>query len=232
MLAEHKHNDLVILLVALLHVATFVSTVSCTNGWDVSYFQGSISSSTFSCLKNNGYVFGIIEATVGSQGTLNPYCAGNVKNAHAGGIPNVDVYIFPNISYNPTTMTSNIVTALKNAGALSKNMIWFDIESPSYWSSSASSNINWLQSAVNEANSLYKGCGLSTCVGIYSSASQWNPIMGGSTQFSGHQLWYAHYDNNPSFSDFQPFGGWTKPAIKQYAGTTSICGTQIDKDYY
>jgi len=32
---------------------------------------------------------------------------------------------------------------------------------------------------------------------------------------SNRQLWYAHYDNNPSFSDFSPFGGWSKPAIKQ-----------------
>ncbi len=24
-------------------------------------------------------------------------------------------------------------------------------------------------------------------------------------------LWYAHYDNNPSFSDFTPFADWTKP---------------------
>ena len=28
-------------------------------------------------------------------------------------------------------------------------------------------------------------------------------------------LWYAHYDNNPSFSDFSPFGGWKEPYAKQ-----------------
>lgn len=69
-------------------------------------------------------------------------------------------------------------------------------------------------------------------LGIYSSASQWSPIMGGSTKFSSLPLWYAHYDSNPSFSDFSPFGGWSKPAIKQYAGTTSICSASIDKNYY
>ena len=35
---------------------------------------------------------------------------------------------------------------------------------------------------------------------------------------------YAHYDNNPSFSDFSPFGGWSKPSIKQYAGDATECG--------
>ena len=27
-------------------------------------------------------------------------------------------------------------------------------------------------------------------------------------------LWYPHYDGKPSFEDFTPFGGWTKPAMK------------------
>ena len=27
-------------------------------------------------------------------------------------------------------------------------------------------------------------------------------------KFSQLPLWYAHYDKNPSFSDWQPFGGW------------------------
>ena len=66
--------------------------------------------------------------------------------------------------------------------------------------------------------------------------------------------WYAHYDGNPSFSDFQPFGelgvrwgtshspnpllpptctaGWTHPAIKQYQGTTSLCGAGVDESWY
>ena len=27
---------------------------------------------------------------------------------------------------------------------------------------------------------------------------------------------YVHNDTKPSFSDFKPFGGWTKPHLKQY----------------
>jgi hypothetical protein len=69
-------------------------------------------------------------------------------------------------------------------------------------------------------------------LGIYTSASQWNPIMGGSTKFSYLPLWYAHYDNNPSFSDFVAFGGWTKPNIKQYKGTTSVCSASVDYNWY
>ncbi len=105
-------------------------------------------------------------------------------------------------------------------------MLWLDIEGPDYWSTDPSKNVNFLQGMVDEG----KKRGVS--LGIYSSSSQWSPIMGGSTQFKSLPLWYAHYDNNPSFSDFKAFGGWTTPNIKQYAGTTSICSASVDKNYY
>jgi len=204
----------------------------CTTGWDVSYTDGEVSTSVFTCLRNDGYVFGFVEATAGSNGLLNPNCAKTVANAHSAGIPNVDVYIFPNVSSNAAQMTKTIVQDLINSKTLSRNMIWFDIENPSLWTVSLETNIRWLLAAVNQAESMYSGCGASTCVGIHTNETQWNTIMGGSTAFSGLQLWYANYDNNPSFSGYKPFSGWSKPAIKQYVGNAAVCGTQIGKDYY
>ena len=43
---------------------------------------------------------------------------------------------------------------------------------------------------------------------------------------------YAHYDYSPSFSDFTRFGGWSHPSIKQYTGTSDVCGASIDNDWY
>lgn len=43
---------------------------------------------------------------------------------------------------------------------------------------------------------------------------------------------YAHYDNDPSFDDFSPFGGWSNPAMKQYAGDKNECGVGVDLNYY
>jgi hypothetical protein len=51
------------------------------------------------------------------------------------------------------------------------------------------------------------------------------------TAASSHPLWYSHYDNNPSFADFQSFGGWSKPTMKQYQGDTNLCGASVDKNY-
>jgi len=45
-------------------------------------------------------------------------------------------------------------------------------------------------------------------------------------------LWYAHYDGNPSFSDFSPFGGWNHPNMKQYNGGATVCGVGIDQDWH
>ena len=69
-------------------------------------------------------------------------------------------------------------------------------------------------------------------LGFYTSSSQWSPITGNSNKFSSYDLWYPHYDSNPSFSDFSSFGGWTSPAIKQYVGDASQCGVGVDKNFY
>ena len=71
-------------------------------------------------------------------------------------------------------------------------MLWIDVEGTQYWSSSAQSNVNFIQEMVDEG--LRQGVHL----GIYTSASQWNPICGGSSQFSSYPLWYPHYDRHPS----------------------------------
>merc|ERR1712137_1096188 len=176
----------------------FVNVSLATKGFDLSYYQGNVPSSDFSCLKSNGYDFGIIEATKGSAAELNPYISSVVANARKY-IKNVDVYIFPDTSHSASSLMSSYIKSLKSDGVLTNNMVWMDIEGSQYWSSSCSSNQNWLKEAINEINSLYKGCGLSTCVGIYTSESQWSPIMCNTSQFSNHQLWYAHYDEMNRF---------------------------------
>ncbi len=49
---------------------------------------------------------------------------------------------------------------------------------------------------------------------------------------ASQQLWYAHYDGSSSFIDFIPFGGWSRPNIKQYQWNTTLCGVDVDLDYY
>jgi hypothetical protein len=54
-----------------------------------------------------------------------------------------------------------------------------------------------------------------------------NPVKGGGTVL----CWYAHYDNNPSFSDFTPFGPFKTPFAKQYSDQCGNCGISSDCDW-
>lgn len=220
---------------------SFIAAAFATYGLDISQ---ATSKSSFECLKSNGYNFAIVRVYQ-SNGKCDVNGPSSINNAWNGGMAHVDGYIFPCYSCgNPAKqiddtinyLSSHAVTVMKE-GELAESynstsvgakvgMLWLDIEGTQYWSGSTTNNVNFLSSMVSEG----KARGVS--LGIYSSASQWNPIMGGSTKFSSLPLWYAHYDGNPSFSDFSAFGGWSKPAIKQYKGTTSICSTSIDKNYY
>ena len=203
-----------------------IHTCLAVAGIDLSYFQGDVSQASWNCLKQSGKSFAVIQAQLGS-GTINPYVANNIKRAKAAGIDYVDVYIFPDINRDPAEQVQATINFINQNGAGNLfGEIWLDIEGPQYWTSNCNTNIAFLSKMVNAARATGHK------VQIYTSASQWNPIMCGSTAFSGMQLWYAHYDSNPSFGDFSPFGGWSHPAIKQYQGTTSMCGTEVDLDFY
>lgn len=149
------------------------------------------------------------------------------SQARAAGIKNVDFYLFPDTARDAATQAKETVRKLKSAGVLRGNMLWVDIEDSKLWSSSCSRNKDFLSKFIKacEEESGVK-------VGIYASSSQWNPIMCDTHDFKGHQLWYPHYDGAETMSDFRAFGGWARANIKQYRGTTSICGTQIDYDCY
>lgn len=44
-------------------------------------------------------------------------------------------------------------------------------------------------------------------------------------------LWYAHYDNQPNFNDFVPFGPFKGAFMKQYADNANVCGIPCDKSW-
>jgi len=140
---------------------------------------------------------------------------------------NVDVYMFPCYSCgNPAGQVAAAVNYLKSFNT-KYGMFWFDIEGPGvYWSGNQAANAAFFEGLVNQAHAMGQ------TIGVYTSASQWIPIMGGYTGGSAYPLWYANYDGQPNFGDFQPFSGWTKPNIKQYNGNIATCGAGIDENWY
>lgn len=211
----------------LLLLCSLVYQTKATKGTDVSQFT---SKESYECLASAGYEFTVARAyRESSGGTVDPNAVSTIANAWAGGMRYVDAYVYPHHpgdSSTSKTPEQQIQETYNNLKGSKYGMMWLDIEGT--WSSDTSENVKFIQGMVNEA------LALNVTLGIYTSKHYWVPITGDSTAFSNYPLWYPHYENtpNPSFSDFEPFGGWNTPTIKQYKGTTSMCSASVDVNWY
>lgn len=199
---------------------------SSTKGFDVSTL---ISSSSASCFNSNGWSY-VVTRAFHSSGTVDSNACPSLTAAKSAGVGTRDVYMFPcpTCSASASAQMSTMLQSLSSCSAWS-GRVWLDIEGTQYWTGSSSNNKNFYQSLVQACKSQAHACG------IYSSAYQWSSLFGSTSYSYGSDLpmWYAHYDGNPSFSDYPnySYGGWTSPHAKQYAGTTTVCSMGIDKNY-
>ena len=142
-----------------------------------------------------------------------------------------DVYMFPCRGKNATAQAHELIDSIPSD---LYSRVWLDIESNpspgcSWGDHNGTSNCDFTMELIKAV----KGKGKS--VGIYASKYMWTTIFSSQTACSQASvdvpLWYAHYDNNPSFSDFTAFAGWKQPNIKQYHGTESFCGASVDRSW-
>ncbi|GMS78364.1 hypothetical protein PENTCL1PPCAC_540, partial [Pristionchus entomophagus] len=210
----------------LLFLTLGVYLTSATTGIDT---IAVISSSSFSCLKNNGYHFYI--GRVGkSNGAIDKTGIQNIKNAWSGGMAHVDAYLFPchaSSCGSAKAQVKDTVNALKNAGA-KFGTLWLDVEIYN-WPSNQANNRQFILDMVSECKSL------GVTVGIYSNNNNWKSIVG--IDWNGvdkYPLWWANYNGAANFNNFKPFGGWSKPAIHQYSGDVKgACSVgNVDLNWY
>lgn len=149
----------------------------------------------------------------------------SIKNARAAGVSYVDGYIYPRTAMDPAKQIDAMLNCLNSAGA-KFGMIWLDVEPDRMWSSNHQTNINFIKGlaqALDRRGVKY---------GVYTNANGWNQITGGWTGFSHLPLWWAYWDGSPSFSKWSSFGGWKRPAMKQYKGDTTLCGASVDLNFW
>lgn len=197
-------------------------------GVDVS---AAVSSTTAACFKSSGLGF-IIPRAWKSTGAVDTNACTTLNNALSAGIATRDIYMFPcptcssGAAAQVSSMLSYITSTCSNAWS---KRVWLDIEGSQYWTGSTTSNQAWYKGLVDACTASGYTCG------VYSSKSQWEAIFGSSTFSYGSSLplWYAHYDSNPSFSDYSTysFGGWANPTAKQYNGDVTLCSFDVDLDY-
>lgn len=196
------------------------------SGVDVSTLT---TSSAASCFVSSGVSF-YIPRGYKSSGSVDTNVCSSLTAAAGAGIKYRDVYMFPcpSCSKSAGTQLSELISYLaSNCKSSWSGRVWLDVEGSQYWLSSYSLNKAWYQTLV-DACSTYK----TTC-GIYTSKSQWTAIFGDTSFSYGSELplWYPHYDNNPSFSDFAAFGGWVVPYAKQYWNTNTYCSQGVDNNW-
>lgn len=194
-----------------------------TDGGDVSSLY---STATYQCAKKSGWNF-MIARSYHNYGAVDTNVVSNIRNSKAAGIAYNDIYHFP-CSFG-VSAASQVAADINNAGRIF-GMLWFDVEtnpsSKCAWRSSKTDNCNFLGQLISA------GHANGVKMGIYSSIYMWESSMGSCSVGSSLPLWYAHYDGKRTFSDFRAFGGWTKPAIKQYNDKVGICGINADANWY
>lgn len=219
---------------ALIVIAALFAPAFATLGVDVS---SAVSDSAAKCIINAGFDFAVVRAWR-SFGSFDPVAPGSVAAFWAAGAQHVDVYAFPCAQQSASGQANSLVVDLTKYG-VKYGMVWIDVEtnpSPGCgWALPNATDANATAAAsctfMGELVSALKTRGVN--VGTYASRDMWTNIMGaGCTVAATTPLWYPHYDGNPSFSDFAPFGGWAKPAVKQFADGPSVCGTGVDHNFY
>lgn len=214
------YKKVIILLVALIVTQSKL-------GIDVSQPH---SEDVLKCFIKEGYSF-IVTRAYKSYGAFDSNAIATLANAKAAGMIDAGVYLFPctGTAKSPQTQVKEMIDGLH---ASTYNRIWIDVETNSSpncgWTKDHTFNCNFLKEVVAAVKSSGKE------VGIYASYYMWTSIMGAASNcpdFTGVPLWYPHYDHVQSFADFQPFANWKAPTVKQYAGTTSMCGGSVDLNF-
>jgi len=209
------------------HLVTLVVVLSCvtvalgTYGVDVSDI---VYIDDWKCLNNSGYSYGIVRCYE-STGNTDPNCPHTIYNAWSGGMGTVDIYMFPCYSCGDAKSQVQATVQFLQSYNCTYKTFWFDIEGPQYWSEDSSENADFMSDLLDEAKDQGQ------TIGIYTSESQWIPIMGDYTGGSSYPLWYANYDGEDNFDDFSPFGGWSAPVMKQFNGDDDDCDTNIEQNW-
>jgi len=211
-----------LLTILVLLIIVHLSHGDSIYGVDVSI---PISEDAWSCLLASNYTFAIVRAWR-SLGIPDLNCPASVSAAWEAGLDEVDVYFFPCFSCgNASGQVDDAINFLHD-NKVKFELLWFDIEGPDYWSEDQTENQEFMSELLDEALIL-----LGDRIGIYTSKYEWTTIMDNWDECFQFPLWYAHYDGEPNFDDFVPFGNWTAPTLKQFNGDVNLCNVNVDVNF-
>lgn len=243
---------LLFILITLLNLCLVYSRA----GIDISV---PLATDDWKCLMNpnNDNITYAIARVYRSIGAVDTNAPSNFIAATKAGLTNLDGYIFPCIASSAYNVANNItcLSAVEQVRTvvsfLTSNEIHikrtFDVNNNDIKSFKATINRLWLdiedevpskyfdidpkvnQIFIQEMTDAIEKERIS--MGIYTTLTYWQNIMGNILGYSQYPLWYPRYDAIDSMDFFNPFGGWTSCDIKQTGGDITLCNVRVDTDY-
>lgn len=238
---------------ALVSITVTTTAIAARYGVDTSVLT---TTDTWKCLMTDHNITYAKIRVYRSIGDVDTNCPSTLSSAYEAGIKDLDVYIFPCVSSSKYS-TSNGITCESPADQVRRSIqhledngiqvyrkgdsrkyddslptvyrFWFDIEDedpPKYFDANPTVNQELLAelTAAGEEEKIQ--------LGIYTTKTYWNNIMGNIEGYAIYPLWYPRYDGVNSMDFFAPFADFTEVEIKQTGGDVGYCGvTQVDSDY-
>lgn len=140
----------------------------------------------------------------------------------AGGLL-LEVYVYPYYEAEPARYLNRVDAA---TAGLPVGFRWLDFEDTETLPGGYSWQVFvvlWVHQCMREAAARWGA----ENIGLYTGAWWWKEYTGDSTECADWPLWAADYD----YESFEPFGGWKACRLKQYSGTTELCGFSVDLDF-
>ncbi|CAB3398697.1 unnamed protein product [Caenorhabditis bovis] len=191
-----------------------------------------MSISQMNCLKFEGYRTIFVRAFFNNS--FDPNCVQNILNAHKAGL-GIEIYIRPNVTagIKAFEQVDSVVGELKKH-SIDIRSIWIQVTSPIEWSQSELHRLMFIANMIERI----RHHGLN--VGVYTSNYDWRLITGDWMKAGDEvMLWYWHViatgvdgETTPTFDDFRPFGGWQKPAVKQFGQFEKVCNVAANRNVY
>ena len=186
--------------------------------------------SLYPCLKSQNTTLAILEI-FSEKGNINKNFLATYISIRNVKISNVDAIIRVNDAFTPEEVANQVARALPTKF---NGTVWLEVvNQQSRWSLNETDRIPYL-------SNLTKACkehGLKP--GVYSSADDWNIVMGNQGKSSdilnAVPVWYLNSNGVESFDDFDyaGFGAWEKPQMKSFKNSAFICDMYVGSlNYY
>ena len=238
-------------------ITTILATAMAYTGVDLSV---ATTLADWQCLMSDHNVTYAIIRAYRSVGQVDSNCGNTIHSAAEAGVKDLGVYMFPCMPTSPYSQNNGIACAsaeqqvldtvkfLRENNVIVKrqpmskpeleeypkdgvvvNRVWLDIEdeSPSkYYDADPVKNQEFIAQIVTQLESMH------IPVGIYTTKTYWQNIMGNIEGYGKYPLWYPRYDDVASLEFFVPFADFMEVKIKQTAGDSGFCSiSQVDTDY-